>query len=219
MTINLVDFVNGIFQNPITAISVIGGAILLVVILIVIIAVSRKRRKNRIKKTASIAPTELVEPVQTQTLTPEEIIETSESDSNVNIADSGEADDAKEKTIQPTSPLEQETSPETVTEKKSEIVLNGVGGFFHQKQLVSDEIIIIGRNPQRCTHIYPKDEKGISAVHCRLQYDGGHILLTDLGSQFGTFVNGQRLQPNTPFILQKGDSFWLAERSNTFYVP
>ena len=83
---------------------------------------------------------------------------------------------------------------------------------------IVDGIIIIGRNPQRCTLLYPKDEKGISSVHCRLQKNSECILLTDLGSQFGTFVNGQRLNANSPFELQKGDTFWLADHVNSFYI-
>lgn len=53
---------------------------------------------------------------------------------------------------------------------------------------------------------FDKKTKAVSRRHAMIerQRDGGY-LLSDRGSRAGTFVNGQRLQPNVPCRLQRGD--------------
>lgn len=77
----------------------------------------------------------------------------------------------------------------------------------------------IGRDPKRCSIILPKDERGISGLHCSVEpTSDGAIRLTDLGSSYGTFVNGQKLAANTPRILRAGERFQLADGNNRFEV-
>lgn len=53
---------------------------------------------------------------------------------------------------------------------------------------------------------FDKKTKAVSRRHAMIerQRDGGYVL-SDRGSRAGTFVNGQRLQPNVPCRLQRGD--------------
>lgn len=110
-------------------------------------------------------------------------------------------------------------SPAASEQEMPLIVLIGSGGSFNRKRITQRGDIVIGRHPQRCTLVYPANERGISAVHCRVQNDNGKVFLTDLGSQCGTFVNGEQLKPNLPFRLQAGDTFWLADKTNSFFIP
>ena len=45
----------------------------------------------------------------------------------------------------------------------------------------------------------------ISGHHCRLSLYGAQYVIEDLGSRNGTFVNGYRLQPNSPVYVNPGD--------------
>lgn len=54
---------------------------------------------------------------------------------------------------------------------------------------------------------------GISRQHARLEFDGGRVVLTDLGSTNGTTVNGARVNAAT---LQHGDVVQLGTTTLTF---
>lgn len=99
--------------------------------------------------------------------------------------------------------------------------LEGVGGHFNGRRLALSpgSPVVLGRDPARCTAVYPSNTKGVSGLHCRITVSGNEILLTDCGSTYGTFLaGGQRLAPDVPCRLKSGDTFYLAEPQNTFRV-
>lgn len=51
---------------------------------------------------------------------------------------------------------------------------------------------------------YGAVNRGVSRVHCQLEFIDGTIIVTDLGSTNGTFVGGIRLEPEQPQELQRG---------------
>src|SRR5882672_2545113 len=59
--------------------------------------------------------------------------------------------------------------------------------------------MIVGRSPE--THLR-LDEPGVSREHTELLIDGGHVIVRDLGSTNGTFVNGSRVEKRE---LRDGD--------------
>jgi serine phosphatase RsbU (regulator of sigma subunit) len=63
------------------------------------------------------------------------------------------------------------------------------GGESKTFELDGNEIVV-GRLPECEIHL---DSNMISRKHARLRRDGAHIVLEDLGSGNGTFVNGQRI--------------------------
>lgn len=80
------------------------------------------------------------------------------------------------------------------------------------------DTIVIGRNPSECNIIYP-NTPGISGKHCAVWCEGGKILLKDLGSSHGTFVQpGIRLAANQTMELHVGDSFYLGSPQECFVV-
>lgn len=52
-------------------------------------------------------------------------------------------------------------------------------------------------------------DRGVSRVHAHLQMSGEHIYITDLTSTNGTYLAGQRLKPNEPTLLRKGDELLI----------
>lgn len=56
---------------------------------------------------------------------------------------------------------------------------------------------------------YDALEQGVGRRHARLLVQNGQIVVEDLDSTNGTFVNGQRLQPRQPQPLREGDQLQL----------
>ncbi len=96
----------------------------------------------------------------------------------------------------------------------------GVSGYFVGRSLpLGQGPVIFGRDASRCTAVYPSNTKGVSGLHCKVERAGGGVVLTDLGSTYGTFLkNGTRLTANVPCNLRSGDEFYLAEPANTFQI-
>jgi S1-C subfamily serine protease len=81
--------------------------------------------------------------------------------------------------------------------------------------------IMIGRDPATCAITYREGTAGVSGRHCSVAYDAasGDFLVTDLRSSYGTYLlNGQRLQPNVPYHLKAGESFYVGDKANVIQV-
>jgi hypothetical protein len=76
--------------------------------------------------------------------------------------------------------------------------------------------LTIGRDPKQCQLVFPNETKGISALHCEIRQQGSSVTLTDMGSTYGTFLTGRKLNPNESATLKSGDSFHLADGKNEF---
>lgn len=82
---------------------------------------------------------------------------------------------------------------------------------------ISAEGLSIGRDPS-CGICLPADTQGVSRRHCVLRLSGGAVTLTDIGSSFGTYINGSRLAVNVPVTLNRGGSFCLGSEKNRFTI-
>lgn len=71
--------------------------------------------------------------------------------------------------------------------------------------LPSGELLLVGRGDHCDIRL---DDPSASRVHCRLLSRGGKVSLTDAGSRWGTFVNGQRV---SDCELQPGDEIRVGE--------
>lgn len=60
---------------------------------------------------------------------------------------------------------------------------------------------------------YGGQERGVSRVHARLHVSSGTLYVTDLYSANGTFVAGQKLDPEKPRALKDGDEFVVGSLS------
>lgn len=104
-------------------------------------------------------------------------------------------------------------------QKRTVVGIRCVSGSQAGANFRIEREVRIGRDPQRCSIIMPKDTRGISGLHCSVEpTSDGAIKLIDLGSTYGTFVNGQKMNANTPRILRAGERFELADGGNRFEV-
>lgn len=86
-------------------------------------------------------------------------------------------------------------------------------GIYERMELMISEDIIVGRNAVQCQLIYPKEAKGISNIHCKIsikQSENG-VFIIDMGSTYGTYVNGKRLEKNRFRKLIPGDQIRFGE--------
>lgn len=107
----------------------------------------------------------------------------------------------------------------TVDEPQPRVALECIGGTLQGMTFPISSRVVFGRDPKRCSIIYPKDAKGISGVHCAAEPTAdGLIILTDLGSTYGTMVGGQQLTAGKGVTLRPGDAFTLGGSENRFTV-
>ena len=97
------------------------------------------------------------------------------------------------------------------------MIVNGMNGMFaNQSFQVNMGALVFGRSSSSCSIVFPDNTRGISRMHCKVEQDGMNCTITDLGSSYGTFVNGMKIQPYAPRILRNGDTFYLGDKSNMF---
>ncbi len=98
-------------------------------------------------------------------------------------------------------------------------VLLGVSGIHIGNEFPLDQSIYMGRDTKVCNIIFTADTRGISSRHCQITVVNGVVQVTDLGSTYGTFLdNGTKLTPNMPYVLNRGDGFYLADRSYSYTI-
>lgn len=100
-----------------------------------------------------------------------------------------------------------------------ELRIQGQSGAFAGRRFAINGQVRIGRDPGGNDLVYPDGTPGISGRHCVVTLTGGQVTLTDLGSSYGTFLDGgQRLTPNQPVTLRMGDRFYLGSEKESFVI-
>lgn len=95
------------------------------------------------------------------------------------------------------------------------------GQFAGKTYIIPPQGITIGRDVNLCDITYPETTKGISRIHCKVQFnpESQMFVLHDLGSTYGTFLeNGNKVTQEQPIALRSGEGFYLAARTNLFRV-
>ena len=75
--------------------------------------------------------------------------------------------------------------------------------------------VVIGRDPNRCQIVYPKDAAGVSSVHCTITYDGNEVTVADNSSSYGTFVGGKKVEPGRPVVMHRGQEVTFGSDKNS----
>ena len=90
---------------------------------------------------------------------------------------------------------------------------SGSGADQTKTVLLDEEIITFGRD-QTCQVVLA--QQAVSRTHARISRDGTLFFLEDLGSSFGTSVNGQKLPKGEKRLLRNGDVIAIAQFDVTF---
>jgi len=76
--------------------------------------------------------------------------------------------------------------------------------------------VVIGRAPDCAIPLRTVVDTVVSKHHCRVTFEGEQVVLDDLGSRNGTFLNGQAVSARVP--LRPGDRIMLGWEGPTFEV-
>lgn len=110
------------------------------------------------------------------------------------------------------------TAPQQPQPAPAPFRFQGLSGAFAGRRFAIDGTVRMGRDGQQCSFVYPADAQGVSRTHCELWVAGGAVCIKDLGSTYGTYVNGRRLSPNETAALRAGDVFGLGSDGQSFVI-
>jgi ABC transport system ATP-binding/permease protein len=100
------------------------------------------------------------------------------------------------------------------TDSKIQVHHNGVRIKKFAFSPGSYQVVIIGRSDQADVVI---DSQLISRKHAQLEYTtSGALVITDLGSSNGTYLNGKQISANTPMGVSVGDRINFTRDGKTF---
>src|SRR5687768_10871928 len=88
------------------------------------------------------------------------------------------------------------------------------GGSAKAVEVLLDDVeIVLGRD-QHCQVVLA--EQAVSRSHARISQDGALCFLEDMGSAYGTLVNGNPLPKGEKRLLRNGDVIGIAQFDVTF---
>lgn len=96
----------------------------------------------------------------------------------------------------------------------NERMLVGKSGQYQGMGFEITNGLVLGTDPKICNVVFESDK--VSGSHCIFSYRDEELMLTDLGSTCGTFVNGRRLAVNEQVAISDGDLIYLGDVDNSF---
>lgn len=108
-----------------------------------------------------------------------------------------------------------ETITGTIIFQETREILFIIRGMIERATISPNDIIKLGRfeysakNNEIDLTPYGANKRGVSRTHAQVHMIGDKIYIVDLDSTNGTFLRSERLIPNTPSPLQKGNDILL----------
>ncbi len=96
------------------------------------------------------------------------------------------------------------------------MLVRGLSGTFANQSFMLNGTMVFGRAASSCHVLFPDNTQGISRMHCKIDQVGNNITITDLGSSYGTYVNGLRIPQHIATPLKAGDNFYLGDQMHMF---
>jgi len=91
-----------------------------------------------------------------------------------------------------------------------------IRGIIERFVIPGDRKVTLGRADTKMRFIpdidltpYGALDRGVSRVHANLWIEKDHIFISDAGSTNGTYIDGDRLEPEQPHQLARGDEIML----------
>jgi S1-C subfamily serine protease len=97
--------------------------------------------------------------------------------------------------------------------------VKGLAGVFSGRDfaLEDNSVMTFGRRPQNSV-CFPADTEGVSGDHCELRKKGNYVAVVDKNSSYGTYVNKNKIAPNTEVRLNEGDRIELGSEKQAFTI-
>ena len=112
-----------------------------------------------------------------------------------------------------------EPAPTVPSVPYTQFRLQCVAGAFAGKRFPIEGKLVMGRDSGKCALVFPAHTHGISGVHCQLEVLDGSVWIKDLGSTYGTFLEGgKRLAASQAQRLTMGTKFWLGSENEVFMI-
>lgn len=89
------------------------------------------------------------------------------------------------------------------------MILKAVNAPSQFEMEINKDEFVIGKSRNGTDGMIPFN-KAVSRIHCKVCRTTGGYTIVDLGSANGTFLNRQRLTPNQPYPLKRGDSLRIS---------
>lgn len=91
--------------------------------------------------------------------------------------------------------------------------LFGVKGTLEGQKFVLKRKMYIGRDSGKCAIVFPSQAPGVSKIHCCIGYNGKEVVVMDMNSKYGTWIDDHKLTPNTPTRLHRGHTLYIGSES------
>ena len=92
------------------------------------------------------------------------------------------------------------------------------GAMKGRTYVIGENGIMLGRDHD-CAIRFDAEAPGISRHHCSIRWQQGALMLTDLGSAYGTYLSdGRKLPPQYPTQIGAGSRFYLADQRSLFQI-
>ena len=96
-------------------------------------------------------------------------------------------------------------------------MLVGQAGVLHGQRITLAESNTIGRDSS-CTIVLPEESQGVSRKHCSIACVDGVVTVTDLGSQYGTWIDNVKLIPGQGVVMHRGHNLYLGSKQQAFVL-
>jgi S1-C subfamily serine protease len=208
------------YDNPVVVrngliIGIVIFVIIAIVVAIIAAAVSANKRRGEADKdsgdngTFDEGPGERITPKSECT----EVVFPSSSSN-----DSGGHTAPVRATSMQTAPVNRPYTPPAPPPPRRTAV-KGLAGVFSGRDfaLEDNSVMTFGRRPQNNV-CFPADTEGVSGDHCELRKKGNYVAVVDKNSSYGTYVNKNKIAPNTEVRLNEGDRIELGSEKQAFTI-
>lgn len=96
--------------------------------------------------------------------------------------------------------------------------IRGISGVYAGQQIPLCFPMTLGRQPGDCQLLFPPDTPGVSRRHCRLDLCWGSVLVTDLHSRYGTYLDDKRFSTWYLMEWKENQSLFLGSKQQMFVL-
>lgn len=104
-----------------------------------------------------------------------------------------------------------QTLPDTPITLTQPLALMGTRGQYAGSRLIVREEYMLGVDTNRCQVSYPIGTPGVSRVHLRVWPQNGKLMAMDMGSRYGTWLNGQKMVRGLAYVVDTGATLFFGD--------